>query len=292
MEMFRLVDEARPEFLLLENVFNLLRLNRGAAMRTVLHEIEIRGYRWAYRVVDSRGFGLPQRRLRVIILASRGDVAPENLLFQDDVAPTSADSIGPLEPDTLYGFYWTEGKRGVGWAKNAVPTIKGGSGLGIPSPPALFDTSTRCAGTPTIQDAERLQGFPAGWTDVTVDGKPIRVGARWTMVGNAVSVPVATWLGELLATCRETHPDISRVSPFQELKPLPTAGFGGSMGRFSMVASTHVKVPEHSPIGEFLNDPLKPLSTKALNGYVGRARTGTKRFPDDFIESLERQAAA
>ena len=26
--------------------------------------------------------------------------------------------------DTAYGFYWTEGLTGVGWAKDAVPTLK------------------------------------------------------------------------------------------------------------------------------------------------------------------------
>jgi len=39
----------------------------------------------------------------------------------------------------LCGFYWTEGLRGLGWAVDAVPTLKGGSTIGIPSPPALWD---------------------------------------------------------------------------------------------------------------------------------------------------------
>ena len=261
-------------------------------MRTVLSEIEARGYRWAYRVVDTRGFGLPQRRLRVIILATRGETRPEEVLFADEVEPATLDFIGPLEPQTLYGFYWTEGKRGVGWAKNAVPTIKGGSGLGIPSPPALFDTATGRAGTPTIRDAERLQGFPAGWTDVTLEGRPVREGARWTMVGNAVSVPVAEWLGQILAGPRRLSPLPDRLSPFPEASALPTAAFGDSRGRWAVASSTHVMVPEHEPIGEFLQDPLKPLSKKALDGYLARARAGTKRFPDGFLESLEKQAAA
>ncbi len=292
MELFRLVDEVSPEFLLLENVFNLLRLNRGAAMRTVLDEIENRGYRWAYRVVDSRGFGLPQRRLRVIILASRGECDPQDLLFTEDVDSITVDSIGPLEPDTHYGFYWTEGKRGVGWAKNAVPTIKGGSGLGIPSPPALFNTSTRLAGTPTIRDAERLQGFPTGWTDIQLDGKPVREGTRWTMVGNAVSVPVATWIGDVLASNKPRPPLSQSVAPFPEASALPTAGFGSAAGRYAVSASTHVKVAEHTPIGIFLDEPLKPLSKRALDGYIHRARTGSKRFPHGFLESLDLQAAA
>ena len=39
----------------------------------------------------------------------------------------------------LCGFYWTEGLRGLGWAVDSVPTLKGGSSIGIPSPPAIWD---------------------------------------------------------------------------------------------------------------------------------------------------------
>lgn len=41
--------------------------------------------------------------------------------------------------------------------------------------------------TPT--ECERLQGFPDGWTDGHADGP------RYRMLGNAVAVPVAEWIG-------------------------------------------------------------------------------------------------
>jgi len=43
--------------------------------------------------------------------------------------------------------------------------------------------------TPT--ECERLQGFPDGWTDV--DG--MSDSARYKMLGNAMCVPVAEWIG-------------------------------------------------------------------------------------------------
>ena len=50
--------------------------------------------------------------------------------------------------------------------------------------------------TPDIRDAERLQGFEPDWT------KPAervgRLSLRWSLIGNAVSVPVAEWLGRKL----------------------------------------------------------------------------------------------
>ena len=45
----------------------------------------------------------------------------------------------------LTGFYWTEGLRGLGWAHDAVPTLKGGSTIGIPSRPASGSGTPRSA---------------------------------------------------------------------------------------------------------------------------------------------------
>ena len=56
--------------LLIENVPNMLALNRGQAMTYLVQELEDLGYRWAYRVVDSRFTGVPQRRRRVVLVAS------------------------------------------------------------------------------------------------------------------------------------------------------------------------------------------------------------------------------
>ncbi len=290
-EVFRLIKRNRPEFLLFENVLNLLRLGRGASIRWLLDAVESHGYRWAYRVVDTRGFGLPQRRLRVILLASRGDTDPEAVLFNKCRRPEFDDSIGPLERGHTYGFYWTEGKRGVGWAKDATPPIKGGSGLGIPSPPALFDPDSGLAGTPSIRDAERLQGFAPNWTEVELGGTPVRAGARWRMVGNAVSVPLAEWLGSGLALPQvwEAPEDIQVL---RTDRPMPKSAFGSVEGRYEVATSTHVEVLSHQRIAEFLREPLKPLSARALAGYIHRATTGHKKFPAGFLEALVIQAEA
>ena len=61
----------------------MLKLSRGQAMRHITSALEEMGYAWAYRVVDARAFGLPQRRHRVLMLASR-DEDPRTVLFGDD----------------------------------------------------------------------------------------------------------------------------------------------------------------------------------------------------------------
>ncbi len=85
---------------------------------------------------------------------------PRDVLFADDTGmPTAVDHGEPV----AFGFYWTEGIKGLGWAANAVPTLKGGSTVGVPSPPAVWLPSGEIV-TIGLRDAERLQGFPADWT--------------------------------------------------------------------------------------------------------------------------------
>ncbi|GIU90650.1 MAG: hypothetical protein KatS3mg010_1749 [Acidimicrobiia bacterium] len=122
-EVFRLLRRNKvPALLVLENVRNMLVLDGGEAMRYLVTELEALGYRWAYRLVDSRFTGVPQRRQRVIFVAAR-DVDPRAVLFADDAGEPSPDRYH----DDCFGFYWTEGLRGLGWARDAVPTLKGGS---------------------------------------------------------------------------------------------------------------------------------------------------------------------
>src|SRR2546425_2909644 len=91
-----------PRWLLIENVPFMLQLNRGRAMRYLTTRLEELGFTWAYRVVDARAFGLPQRRQRVFLLASRAE-DPRAVLYTDDVGPPP-----PADPRGLAnGFYWT-----------------------------------------------------------------------------------------------------------------------------------------------------------------------------------------
>src|SRR5581483_5114241 len=135
-EVFKHLRHKRsgPRWLLFESVPFMLQLQRGKAMRYLVDELEELGFTWAYRVVDARSFGIPQRRQRVLILASKRE-DPRPVLFSEDTVENNPE----FSREKLCGFYWTEGLRGLGWAVDAVPTLKGGSSIGIPSPPAIWD---------------------------------------------------------------------------------------------------------------------------------------------------------
>jgi DNA (cytosine-5)-methyltransferase 1 len=46
----------------------------------------------------------------------------------------------------------------------------------------------------TPVEAERLQGFPDGWTDIEYRGKPAPDTARYRALGNSMTVPVMAWI--------------------------------------------------------------------------------------------------
>ena len=82
-ELFKLLDRHPVRWVIIENVYFMLHLGKGSAIEHILDRLEQRGYRWAYRVVNSRAFGLPQRRRRVFIVASQS-FDPRGVLLADD----------------------------------------------------------------------------------------------------------------------------------------------------------------------------------------------------------------
>lgn len=279
-EVFRLLSRRRVPTVVVENVPFMLQLNGGNAMRAIVDEFERRGYRWAYRVVDSFSFGLPQRRERVFLVASR-ELDPASVLLADDnplQRPRSA--LGTL----AHGFYWTEGLSGLGWAVDSVPTLKNGSTIGIPSPPAILMPDGRLI-KPGIRDGERLQGFDADWTAPAEE--VARASVRWSLVGSAVSVPVAEWLGKRLATPGAY--DSSRDRAFAVVGKAPRAARFDGKQRHAVEISVDPVGIRPPPLTSFLidRDGEQPLSIKATLGFLSRTRRAKLRFEPGFIQAVE-----
>jgi DNA (cytosine-5)-methyltransferase 1 len=285
-EVFRLLRRHRAPMLVLENVRNMLVLDGGEAMRYLVTELELLGYRWAYRLVDSRFTGVPQRRQRVIFVAAR-DVDPRAILFADDAGEPPADRYR----SDCFGFYWTEGLRGLGWAQDAVPTLKSGSSVGIPSPPAIWrpdaDLGRRIV-IPSVEDAEKMQGFPRGWT-VPATAIERRKGTRWKLTGNAVTVGVSAWLGRRI---RKPGEPFLEGAAMQAGDRWPNAAFGAAGKVWAVDVSMW---PTHEPY-HHLSDLVdvasaQPLSARGAAGFLSRARRASLRFDDDFLADLEEHVA-
>lgn len=281
-EVFRIIEAAKekPEFVLLENVAFALHLQRGAALKYVSSSLERLGYKWAYRILDSRQFGVPQRRRRIFILGSL-NVPPQSILFRG-IENQIADASSSPE---LFGFYWTEGNTGLGWSPEAVPPLKGGSSLSIPSPPAIWNKASRSFITPGISDAERLQGFPANWTAVGVL-KDERKRSRWKLVGNAVSVPVVEWIGRCIME-KAVIDEPLQSSPFGS-KKTAAAAFGATGIEPSYFSADH-EGPDRpclSSLKDFQLNESSELSLRAASGFLSRIEKSSLKTHPRFIPDL------
>jgi DNA (cytosine-5)-methyltransferase 1 len=109
----RIVGEARPRWIVIENVPGLLSSDHGRAFEIILRQMAKFGYGFAWRVLDAaKNFGVPQRRRRVYIVGHLGDWRPaaavlfERHCLSGDTAPrreTRKDIAGTITTRTGRG---------------------------------------------------------------------------------------------------------------------------------------------------------------------------------------------
>lgn len=277
MEVFRLLESTSPEWVVLENVSFMLRLNKGEAIRTITSEFERLGYKWAYRTVDSISF-VPQHRCRVYVVASLHH-DPRNVLLSD-VCTDSFNVVDFNSFEKPLGFYWTEGKNALGLISNGIPTLKAGSTIGIPSAPAIVYPSGDVF-TPDICDAEKLQGFPVDWTlpaeDIT------KSSIRWKLVGNAVTVDTISWLANRII--KQKKYDSSNDYPLSSIDSWPKSAW--SMGNGIFVSTTSI-YPQASKkqLYDYITHDKHSLSLKASLGFLKRLESGGLKHPAYFKQAI------
>ncbi|WP_445944999.1 DNA cytosine methyltransferase [Rhizobium sp. CB3060] len=204
-DFMRLVRARKPRAIILENVHGLLSSHGGRDFAIVLQALDECGYDVAWRVLDSKYFGVPQQRRRVYIVGvHRGWGSPGEILFEpersDGDTPTGrsdgkkspslfqtiiGDSErGPLVKSIAHCIYAESARHtGTDWSRNYVWYPEGRVRRFLPV------------------ETELAQGFPPEWTrprhfDERQADKIDSL--RYHAVGNSVTPPVAEWVGHRL----------------------------------------------------------------------------------------------
>jgi len=200
-EYARLLGEHRPRVFVIENVSGLLSSHGGRDFGVILKTLAELGYGVGWRVLNSRHFGVPQSRQRVYIVGCYRDRGgPGQILFE------------PERSEGNYSSHGSDGAKSISPFKESYgDPVKGPIVAGLAY--CLYACSARHTGTDWSRnyvsyphgrvrrlmpiECERLQGFPDSWTipsHTTLDPEKLET-LRYTALGNAVTVPVAEWLG-------------------------------------------------------------------------------------------------
>ena len=74
LEMIRVIRDKHPRFFLAENVKGILSIGKGQVFQNILSDFRSLGYRVKYRLMNAADYGVPQKRMRVIIVGVRDDL--------------------------------------------------------------------------------------------------------------------------------------------------------------------------------------------------------------------------
>ena len=223
LEFLRLAQRTRPRWLVWENVPGVLSSSGGRDFGSIVGGMAELGYGFAYRVLDSQYFGVPQRRRRVFLVGHLGDWRraaavlleregmsriPAKVQSQDGLAADLLDEIRCLGCGVAWG---QDGPREncpkcgapPSWCDTICGTLSDGAhmGGGLNGQDATSGRILVHCGRPrrlTVRECERLQGFPDDYTAIPWRGRPASEcpdGPRYKALGNSMAVPVMSWIG-------------------------------------------------------------------------------------------------
>jgi DNA (cytosine-5)-methyltransferase 1 len=202
-EFQRVIRDFLPKIVLVENVPGLLTSNKGCDLLTVIQGLAELRYGVAWRVLNSRWFGLPQNRERIFIVGCRFNPRrAAEILFERDALPwddrevrenrldvAASDQERPRE--TVVCFQPRIARNGRGQPKEyADALVASETGPHGDSKPHIVYSG----GVRSLMPVEwlRIQGFPDDW----LDGFDFKDMTKFRMIGNAVSPPVSEWIGK------------------------------------------------------------------------------------------------
>lgn len=209
-EIARIVNDRRPQMILLENVKGFRNHDGGNTFRAVCNTLSDLGYEVHSELLDARDFGVPQRRERVFIVGIRADVLGAQS-FSFPPGRNRAQRLGDILEPAPDERYTISDRLWHGHLRRREAHLLRGNGFGY----TLFNADSPHARTIsaryykdgseilieqpgknprkiTPREAARLQGFP---DDFVI---PVSNGQAYKQFGNSVAVPVVQAVAEAM----------------------------------------------------------------------------------------------
>lgn len=188
----------KPKAIVLENVANLVTMEKGKIFETIVAFIEKLGYNVTYKVLNTKDFGLPQNRRRVFIVATTAEYefpkeVPLTLKVQDLLEDNISDKYKLSDKLVTY-VKGTTGKFTNKWEFDREIAVTLTATMHKMHRASIDNYYSRNGGITrlTPRECARLQGFPDSFELPVSDTQVYR------QMGNAVSVPVAKAVAEQL----------------------------------------------------------------------------------------------
>lgn len=181
-----LIERGKPEVVVIENVAGLFNSNKGHDLLVVLRTMDKLGYAVAWRLLNSRYFGVPQSRPRVYLCCwKKSPSAALRTMFEPEPNPIlEGERKAFLEESTPRGKF--PRVASVGYCLAATSGRHTGTDWS-----RTYATCKNGVRRLTPIECERLQGFPDNWTKTDNGFNPEESDSlRYAAIGNAVSVPV------------------------------------------------------------------------------------------------------
>ena len=201
-----LIKEKRPRWVFIENVPGLLNSAQGGDFNVVLSTLDELGYGVAWRVLDAKYFGTPQRRRRTYIVASLGTIGAAEVLFECGADSVISQSSNRTRNFTSAGDdeslpesnYFSIQHAGIGRRASAGPQGKG----------YRNDGETYTLDSRGSSDAVCKTDAPFRVREATGISRGLD-GNRYRAIGNAVCVPVINWIASRIVEMdKKYYPEV------------------------------------------------------------------------------------